>query len=72
MSVKTLQLEVTHLTQVREDLFAQMVAKPSKSLQELSKGLHTLRAISRQIEAKEAHLESLRPLAQWERELLGI
>ena len=70
--MKDLQLEVAHLTRVRDDLFETIKRKESKSFPELVEALCEVATLSKQISEKEALIESLRPLAQWEKDLLGI
>jgi hypothetical protein len=72
MSVTALQQEIDQLNKAHAELFQEHQRREFPSLEELITGLRELRAISSQIEAKEALMESLRPLAEWEKELLGI
>jgi hypothetical protein len=72
MSIMTLQLEIDALTQASTVVFKALKRKDSNSLKEIAEGIGMLRSISRQIEEKEALIKQQRPLAEWEKELLGM
>lgn len=71
--MKALQLELDLLTRASEDLFAHMVKRAGKdTLEVFSRNYRTHKALGERIRKVEALIEEQRPLAQWERELLGI
>lgn len=72
MSKASLELDVRMLNRARAELYAELTGKHNKSLAEVFDDLQTLRGITKLLREKEALLESMRPLAEWERELLGI
>jgi hypothetical protein len=60
--------EIEMLTRHREELHQMLVGEHDLSLEQVSRALVSMRALTRAIKAREARM----PLAPWEKELLGL
>lgn len=72
MSTSFLKMEVSMLEEAREILLNSIKREPYRARKLIAQDLGTLRSIAKQIREKEALIESLRPLEQWEKDLLGL
>ncbi len=68
MSKMSLTEEIEVLTRHREELRQMLLGEHDLSLEQVNRALVSMRALTRAIQKREA----LRPLAEWEKDLLGI
>ena len=68
MSKMSVTEEVEMLTRHRDELVEILRGEHSLSLEQVGRALHTIRVLSRSLKEAEARM----PLAEWEKDLLGI